>query len=66
MKVLQILSEASEPVYIEGPVTGEPYTAIELAYFKVDDNGGKVRLRWRTESETENQGFYCETRIGPR
>jgi len=53
-------SEASEPVYIEGPVTGEPYTAIELAYFKVDDNGGKVRLRWRTESETENQGFIVK------
>ncbi len=50
-------SEASEVVYIEGPVTGEPYTSIELAYFEVADKGGKVRLRWRTESETENQGF---------
>ncbi|MCK4529967.1 MAG: T9SS type A sorting domain-containing protein [Candidatus Marinimicrobia bacterium] len=53
-------SEASEPVYIEGPITGEPYTSIELAYFEVANKGGKVRLRWRTESETENQGFIVK------
>ena len=53
-------SEASEPIYIEGPVTGEPYTAIELAYFEAADKGGKVRLRWRTESETENSGFIVK------
>ena len=53
-------SEASEPVYIEGPITGEPYTSIELAYFEAADKGGKVRLRWRTESESENQGFIVK------
>jgi hypothetical protein len=53
-------SEASEPVYIEGPVTGEPYTSIELDYFTVANKGGKVRLRWRTQSETENSGFIVK------
>ncbi len=53
-------SESSEPVYIEGPVNGEPYTSIELDYFKVENKGGKVRLRWRTQSETENQGFIVK------
>ncbi|RKY56261.1 MAG: hypothetical protein DRP93_01745, partial [Candidatus Neomarinimicrobiota bacterium] len=53
-------SEASEPIYIEGPVTGDPYAAIELAYFEAADKGGKVRLRWRTESETENSGFIVK------
>lgn len=53
-------SAAVEPVSIEGPVNGEPFTSIELAYFQVADKGGKVRLRWRTESETENQGFIVK------
>jgi type IX secretion system substrate protein len=56
-------SEANEAVHIEGPVTGEPYTAIELSYFEVSNKGGKVRLRWRTESETENQGFIVKRAI---
>lgn len=53
-------SEATEAVYIEGPVTGEPYTSIELAYFEAANKGGKVRLRWRTESETDNLGFIVK------
>lgn len=53
-------SEAIEDVYIEGPVNGEPYTSIELDYFNVADKGGKVRLKWRTQSETENQGFIIK------
>lgn len=53
-------SAANEPVFIEGPVTGEPYTSIELDYFKAADKGGKVRLRWRTQSETENTGFIVK------
>jgi len=53
-------SEASEPVYIEGPITGEPYTSIELDYFEAANKGGKVRLRWRTQTETENSGFIVK------
>ncbi|MEA2078239.1 MAG: T9SS type A sorting domain-containing protein [Candidatus Marinimicrobia bacterium] len=53
-------SESVEPVYIEGPVTGETYTSIELDYFEVASKGGKVRLRWRTQSETENLGFIVK------
>ena len=53
-------SAAVEPVYIEGPVTGEPYTSIELDYFSADNKGSKVRLRWRTQSETENLGFIVK------
>lgn len=56
----QDFSDAIENVLIEGPVTGEPYTSIELAYFEAGNKGGKVRLRWRTESETENQGFIIK------
>lgn len=54
------LSNAVEPVYIEGPITGEDYTSIELDYFKAENKGGKVRLRWRTQSETENLGFVVK------
>lgn len=53
-------SEAVEEVYIEGPVSGEPYTSIELDYFNAADKGGRVRLRWRTQSETENLGFIVK------
>jgi type IX secretion system substrate protein len=56
----QDFSQASENVYIEGPVTGEPYTAIELSDFEVAYKGGKVRIRWKTESETENLGFIIK------
>jgi len=56
----QDFSEAVESVYIEGPIIGEPYTSIELAYFEAANKGGKVRLRWRTESETENLGFIVK------
>lgn len=53
-------SAAVEDVNIEGPVGGEPYTSIELDYFNADNKGGKVRLRWRTQSETENLGFILK------
>jgi hypothetical protein len=56
-------TDAVEPVYIEGPVTGEPYTSIELDYFSADNKGGKVRLRWRTQSETENLGFIIKRAV---
>ncbi len=53
-------SESVEPVYIEGPVTGEPYTSIELSQFNAACKGGKVRLKWKTDSETENLGFIVK------
>jgi hypothetical protein len=59
----QDFSAAVEPVYIEGPVDGEPYTSIELDYFSADNKGGSVRLRWRTQSETQNLGFIIKRTI---
>ena len=53
-------SAAVEPVFIEGPITGEDYSSIEMDYFKAENKGGKVRLRWRTQSETENLGYIVK------
>ena len=54
------ITAAIEDVYVEGPVNGEPYTSIELEYFNAEYKGGKVRLKWKTESETENLGFIVK------
>lgn len=55
--------EATETVYIEGPVSGEPYTSIELKSFEAAYKGGMVRMKWKTASETENMGFIIKRAV---
>jgi hypothetical protein len=57
------ISGAIEDVYIEGPVSGEPYTAIELKSFEAAYKGGMVRMKWKTASETENMGFIIKRAV---
>lgn len=53
-------SLSNEEVYIQGPVSGEPYTSIELKSLEAAYKGGMVRLKWKTASETENMGFIIK------
>lgn len=53
-------SAAVEPVNIEGPITGEPFTSIELLSMNALYKGGMVRMKWKTASETENLGFIIK------
>lgn len=57
------ISEATEPVYIEGPVSGEPYTSIELKSLEAVYKGGMIRMKWKTASETENAGFIIKRAV---
>lgn len=56
-------SAAVEAVEIQGPVTGEPYTAIELESLDAAYKGGMVRIKWKTASETENLGFILKRAV---
>ena len=57
------ITEAAETVYIEGPVSGEPYTSIELKSLEAAYKGGMVRMKWKTASETENAGFIIKRAV---
>ena len=43
-----------------GVLTSNPPFPVELAFFAGNLNGNKVDLRWRTETEVNNYGFYIE------
>ncbi|MDZ7821140.1 MAG: hypothetical protein U5N26_04615 [Candidatus Marinimicrobia bacterium] len=55
--------EANEEAFIEGPVSGDPYTSIELESLEAAYKGGMVRMKWKTASETENAGFIVKRAV---